>query len=286
MTILLLSWCFVFVLSPHVFATVSLSEFQIEPSSDQWVEIYNDASESATILNWVIDDSGGSEKFTVGQAELTGFTYQVFHSGKFNLNKTEDVLRFFDSNGNLVESFSYGSNPGENISWGKTNNGDWGICSPTPGGENNCLLPSSTPTPTLTPSPSPVPTATPKPSATFTFTPSPKATLAPTKTITTQQSASVTTSLPTIALTTVDKVNIRDDELTEESDLISTPDGEVLSVSTSTAETKKTQKDIQKKDQSQDSRKVISLIFIFIGSLLIAGSAILFYTAKRNEGNN
>ena len=242
-----------FVFPSLIFAKISLSEFQIEPISEQWVELYNEATESANVTGWIIDDSGGSEKFIVDGEEIAGLSYRVFYSGKLNFNKTADSVNLFDNTNNLLESFSYSQSPGENVSFGKMADGVWGICQPTPEKSNNCQTPSPTPTLTPTPSPTVTPTTTSKP--TFTVTISPSNT--PTSTIS-----------PTVRLT----------EKTRPSEKITTPlvsssRPKVLSEATMPAH-KPVQEEINGK------KEILLKLGVLTGTLLIAGSLVLFYTAR------
>lgn len=174
----------IFLFSPKMaFARVVINEFQIEPSSNQWVEIYNNGEETVDVGSWIIDDSGGTEKYIIAEdTVVSSHGFKSFTSGKFNLNETTtDTVKLFDKEGNLVDSKDYPQSPGERLSIGRLPDGgdSWVTFSdPTPDGSNNNSLPqpSNTPSPfpTQTLTPSPIPTLTPKPTSTPKPTATPK----------------------------------------------------------------------------------------------------------------
>ncbi|MBI3980808.1 lamin tail domain-containing protein [Candidatus Microgenomates bacterium] len=277
--LLLLLW-FIVAQQP-VFAKVVISEFQIEPTNDQWVELFNDASEAADLAGWILDDSGGSEKFIMEES-IEALSFKVFRSGKFNLNKSEDSLQLFDNVNTLLESFSYNQSPGENISWGKTAENFWGICQPTPGDANNCYVPSPTPTPTFTPSPTPVPTATLKPSPSATFSPTPKITVTNTKTPTTMEKPEITNS---VSPTAVNSLEAPETDFPLPENLLALEDGLILGEaspsSNSTRERDgKILPDAPADQDNQPNAKTLFWLMVLTGGLFIAGSIVLFYTAQ------
>lgn len=158
----------------------------MKPDSSQWVELYNQGDNSIDIGNWVIDDNGGSQKFTIPSGEIISSKgYKVYGSGLFNLNTTtEDTVRLLQ-NDTLIDSFTYSSGPPEGMSYGRESDGhaNWvlfGTTSKT--ASNNPSSSVSLPTPSLTSTPTftPVPSSTPQP--TVTKTPTPPKTPTPIKT--------------------------------------------------------------------------------------------------------
>ena len=164
-------------------ARVVINEFQISP--DQWIELYNKGEETIDISGWTIDDSGGSEKYTIPAGSLLPSKKCVsFQSGNFNWNKTTaDAVKFFDGSLNLVEEYSYTSGPGDGVSIGRATDGEGALAVLSSSSRDrfnstgeSCLAPTPTPTPTSTPTPTPTPTLTPTPTPTSTPTkkPTPK----------------------------------------------------------------------------------------------------------------
>ena len=173
------SFCFIFLfffLFPQkVFAgDVVINEFLVDPDVSQWVELYNKGTAPIDISGWFIDDSGGTQKYTIEQNTIIGQgEFKVFESGLFNLNRTTpDTIRLL--NGSTIEdSYSYDTGPGPNNTYGRQTDGIGSFVvftSPTKESSNNTSSPAPTATPTSTPTPSPTSTPTPAP----TSTPKPK----------------------------------------------------------------------------------------------------------------
>lgn len=96
---------------------VLINEFLIDPLP-QTVELFNSGNENADISNWVIDDSGGTTFFTIPYNNIIFPNQCLVFSGDFNLNKTTaDIIRLFDSNQQIIDSFSYKSSSGSGISY-------------------------------------------------------------------------------------------------------------------------------------------------------------------------
>jgi len=172
-----------FLLTPSIVsAQVVINEFQVAP--DDWIEIYNKSDESMDISGWIIDDSGGSEKYTVA----SGIVLQAkkcisFQSGNFNWNLSDDDIKLLDSQSNPIETYHYDDGPGENVSIGRVVDGEGSLEILTSSSRDkfnvsggSCLQP--TPTPSPTPSPTQIPTST--PTATPTKSPTPVPTKSPT----------------------------------------------------------------------------------------------------------
>lgn len=174
---------------PVFAADVVMNEFKVDPSAEQWVELYNAGTESHNVSGWFIDDNGGTEKFTIPEGTiLAPNTYSTFSSGKFNWNtSSEDSARLLDGE-TVVDQYDFTGSPGNEFSYGRFPDGQaWAVCVPTKGTANtNCSFPTLTPTPTLEPTETPTPTPTVKPTPTPTRTPTPTKTPtpAPTPTLT------------------------------------------------------------------------------------------------------
>ena len=167
---------------PHVLAgDVVINEFLVDPDSSQWVELYNKGTTPIDIGSWLIDDDGGSQKFTIpGGTLIKSPEYKIFESGFFNLNRTTaDTVQLLNGT-SLEDSYSYTTGPGSNKSYGRDIDGvgEWAIFNnPTKGSTNNSSTPM--PVPTSTPSPTPTSSPTPKPIK-ITSTKPPIKTVAPT----------------------------------------------------------------------------------------------------------
>ncbi len=163
---------------------IVINEFFVGDGNSQWVELYNPTDSDIDISGWVIDDSGGSEKYVIPDKSMTGAKgYIVFESTKFNLNKaSEDTIRLF-ANEVLIDSYSYSGSITDGYSIGRKEDGipEWVVFgSPSRGSSNNSSttiptntpVPTNTPTPSNTPTPTKIPTPTKNPTLTKTPTPS------------------------------------------------------------------------------------------------------------------
>lgn len=175
----------------NAFADIVINEFIIDP--EQQVELYNNATISADISNWYVDDSGGTTYGTLPSNIILAAHECYVFSENINLNKTSaDVVRLFnasfpptDSHAQLIDSYSYPKSPGVGISWNRVPDGetDWATRSASLGFLNSfgmsclpaptpttvptavpTLTPTNTPTPTITPTNTPTPSLTPRPS--------------------------------------------------------------------------------------------------------------------------
>ncbi len=186
-----------FFVPQEVFAAdIVINEFLVDPSSQQWVELYNIGSSPLDIGGWFIDDSGGSEKFVIPSGTIISpHEFKVFESSYFNLNtSTSDVLQLLNGT-TVIDSYAYEISPGVNATFGRNTDGlgGWVIFnSPSKGSSNNSSIPAPTvtptiipptlttlPTPTIKPSSTPKP-ASPTPSSKPSVTPKPTVTFAPT----------------------------------------------------------------------------------------------------------
>jgi len=176
------SFIYFFISSFSIYASVVLNEVAIQPN--QVVELYNNASESADISSWYIDDAGGTTYFTIPQQTILPPQSCILFNSDFNFNKSSaDVVRLFNntsppttSSAKLMESYSYSKAPDINYSFSKKIDGgiEWQT-TPSSLGLTNTSLSSCVPTPTSIPTPSPseapLPTPTNSPSPTNIPTP-------------------------------------------------------------------------------------------------------------------
>jgi len=249
-----------FIFPKACFAQVVINEFLPNPiDGADWVELYNTTSQDVSLDDWILDDEGTkSNMFEIEEATISAHGFRLFEVGS-RLNKNSDTIFLMDNQGVVVDEYSYTSDPGNNISFGRMPDGEsWGICSElTPGLENKCALPTSTPTPiptslpTNTPTPPPAVTPTKKPTSTptkkLTSTPTPTKKLTP-------------TPLPTVEPT------LTATESGELESFLATPTGEIL------GETKEAGNSGQRDGETKS--KVIAGLSIGAGGILIAAAGI------------
>lgn len=176
----------VFIYLPAIHASVILNEIAIQPT--QTVELVNtDATGSADISSWFIDDSGGTTYYTIASDTWIPPLSCLLFTGDFNFNKAStDTVRLFNSlyvpttsSAILIDSYQYTKAPDSGYSFSRKIDGKWEMA-PSSLGLSNDMSISCIPSPTPTPEPTltPPPTSTPEPTQTPTATP-PIATPAP-----------------------------------------------------------------------------------------------------------
>ena len=168
---LILISSFYLYLSTNVKAQVVINEFQIEP--DNWIELYNKSDGVFDISGWIIDDEGGSQKYTISSNTILNSKKCIsFQSGNFNWDSSSsDDIKLFDSQTNLVELYHYDVSPGDNISIGREIDGEGLLVVLLNNSRDRLNLnDGSCLQPTPTPSPTPTQTATPQPTQTSTPT--------------------------------------------------------------------------------------------------------------------
>lgn len=169
-------------------STAAINEF-VPDGNPEWVEFYNASSSAEYLKNYYLDDdtsftddSGSSTKKLLTGLATSNPTFPFIELSSM-LNNSGDSVVLFDPSGNIVDQYSYSSNPGKEISIGRNpdNSGTFfTLASPTKGNTNSPPQPSATPPPAPTSAPAPTlkPTSTPKPAAASTPTPEPAVTLA------------------------------------------------------------------------------------------------------------
>lgn len=287
-TVLLLIF-FIFFPKTVAFASdIVINEFLVDPSSSQWVELYNKGNSTFDISGWFIDDNGGTQKFTVPNGTtINAGEFKVFESSLFNLNVSSgDIIKLL--NGSTVEdSYSYSSGPGENKSYGRQTDGigEWAVFStPTKGSSNNSSVP--VPTPTLTPTVVPTLTNTPTPTSTPKPTPTPKPPTSIPKISPTIFNTSTIVSNPTDVL--VSSKN-KSDELNEEESISLPPDVLGENIGSKTAEalslkndsTPSPQTTIAKNVKEEDN--IFPKIIIAAGVIFLSACAILVFRSFKKE---
>lgn len=192
MRAVLLGLLVILLFPSETFAAVKVNEFLSHPDSgsNEWVEFYNlDGIDISTY--WIDDDtsftsdSGNSTKKALSTITnpTQNYSYIILTSSIFN--NSGDFVVLFDGAGTIIDQHEYTSDPGENVTIGRSPDGDsWvTLSSSSQGSTNGSAVPTSTPTPfatnTPTPSPTTQPTDTPTPKPP-TATPTSKPTVTPT----------------------------------------------------------------------------------------------------------
>lgn len=288
-----------FCVPQNIFAAdVVLNEFLVDPTNGQWVELYNTSSNSVDISGWYIDDSGGSEKFTIP----TGTTIapqelKVFESNSFNLNKSSSDTVQLLNGGVVIDSYLYDTGPGANASYGRVSDGigNWVIFNaPTKGSTNNTAVAAPTitptsipPTATTVPTPTLKLTATPKP-PTPTVTPKPSATPKPTAISASATLKPTATSVPTIKQSVPNQSNTLSvsnstSGLTtslSQKKLISSSSGVVLSASVSATPKPIPHKSSSVRVKSATTESIVPKLALLSGICIIIG-CVLFTVRGR-----
>ncbi len=179
------------LVKPLFASSIVINELMPHPSpGSDWIEIYNPDSDNTNLSNWTLVDSTSTMKTLSGTIVSNGFaTFDVTN----RLNNSGDSIYLKDPSGNIIDNYSYNSDPGMNKSIGRSpDGGNWTVLASSSKGSSNGEQSSSTPTPT----PKPTPTPTPKPTIKPSPTPSPTPTHTPTPTPTISPEANAPTSTP------------------------------------------------------------------------------------------
>jgi len=249
---------------PRALAQVVINEFQLSPSSDQWIELYNKGDGLVDISGWVVDDKeGGSSKtFVIPNGSILLSKKCIsFESGNFDWNTASaDEVRLISPN--MAESYPYSSSPGNNISIGRVTDGEGDLLVLSTqtrdkynlSGEN-CLAPTPTPTPTVTPTP----TATSTPTSTSTPTPTPTKTPSPTPTPT-----KTPTATPKVLAQATDNSQDNIDKIRE-----------TLTTSTPSA--------LVSEEMTKKKFPLLSILFMSAGLALIGWVGYTYFQGKKDE---
>jgi hypothetical protein len=153
-------------------AKLWINEFYSDGSTD-WIELYNDGSESIDLTHYKIRDNSNTNKLDLsGNIESKGFT--TFDWGN-KLNNGGDTIKLVEASNenNIHDQVAYGpsdadiSSPNTTQSAGRLTDGQstWAIFSNHSRGSSNTNS-NQAPTPTPTAQPTPTPTKIPTPTKT------------------------------------------------------------------------------------------------------------------------
>jgi len=161
-----IAWAIFLFWPQKAFAQVVINEFLPNPSEgEDWVELFNSSSQEVDLNGWILDDKGTTTNMLEIKAVIIrAYGFLIFKVGS-RLNKESDIIYLLNQQGEAVDEYSYSSNPGTNVSLGRTpDGGEWGVCQePTPEAENKCILPSPSPEPEPIASEAPEEEASPSP---------------------------------------------------------------------------------------------------------------------------
>lgn len=163
-----------------VHAAVVINEIfpKTDNPADQWIELYNNGSESVSLNRWKLQNSSGAS-FIINASGIIGANaFLTFDESQtaISLSKDGDSVQLLNDNNTQMDSQSYPGTLGYNTSMGRSVDGAgvWTLCTAwTKNTSNNCPPPPNTPTPT--PAPIPLPTSTPVPTDTPMDSPTPTA---------------------------------------------------------------------------------------------------------------
>ncbi|MFA5375740.1 MAG: lamin tail domain-containing protein [Dehalococcoidia bacterium] len=170
---------------------VLINEVQYNPPQSgtdtayEWLEVYNNCSETIELVGWGIRDNGGYDVIPLMNISAHGFAVLAAtdnfsvnfpaYSGAIifvtdgrignGLSNDGDYLVLMDSNGDIIDNLSYGSDVTINASWMKKVGESHSMERQPAGGS---FIDNSEPTPGFglpLPAPSPVPISTPSPTA-------------------------------------------------------------------------------------------------------------------------
>jgi hypothetical protein len=159
-----------------VYAAVVVNEIlpKSEDVQNEYIELYNTGSETASLNRWTLSNSEGTPTTFIINASgiISPHGFLLIHQSQMGIifSKNGDTIRLTDEKNTLVDSQSYPGTLGYNTSMGRSPDGgqSWTVCnSYTPDLPNDCPLitPTSTvtPTPQITDTPIPTDTAIPVP---------------------------------------------------------------------------------------------------------------------------
>lgn len=100
---------------------IVINEVLVHPSSgDDWIELYNPGSESIVVTGWQIKDAKSSV-FTL-EGTIDPGSYHIADVSN-RLNNTGDIVSLINSDGLVVDTYTYDKDPGVDQSYGRFPNG-------------------------------------------------------------------------------------------------------------------------------------------------------------------
>ncbi len=252
-------------------AQVVINEVFANPSGsvsepNEFIELYNSGTDSATITGWQISDTHGSTKtYIFPEATLGSGNYINFRRSVtgITLNNDGDGVELKDKDNNLIDSMGFEETI-EDRSWSRIPNGFGSFIN---GAEVTEFAANIAPPPTF--SPTPTPTSTPTQTPTTTPTSTPVKTSSPNPT-------------PTKTPTLIPKATPTPGPIESAADLHPTSSGSVLGLANRSADLTLTPKPVvsPSAEKVQGKNVIMGIIFIGAGLLLVVGS---IYTAIKTS---
>ncbi|MBI2136169.1 tandem-95 repeat protein [Candidatus Woesearchaeota archaeon] len=126
-------------------------------SSDEWIELYNNGSQAINLSGWILNDTLGTSttNFVIpnNYPLLQPNNFNVFYKAKIGstfatqitLDTNGDTVKLYNNTGNLIDTITYSSNPGNDIAFGRERENSTilkNLTYPTPDRPNgNCTIP-------------------------------------------------------------------------------------------------------------------------------------------------
>lgn len=257
------------VLAGKVRAEVFINEFVCD-SQTEWIELYNSSPSAEYLKNYFIDDDTdfaddiGSKKKQANSLNILDIKFPYIEISSF-LNNSGDSVVIFNSDGEIVDQYSYQNCPGENISIGRYPDGNGGflILTTSTKGAANVYSPTPTPSPLPTPTPTSNPTVYVTATAVPTKTPSVIPTKTPSPTAFSTKSASPTPNISNSPTTRYE--------------LFPSNTPKILGI-------KSEEYGEQEKSEQEShlsSGLIVSYILLFVGFTMLVSAPIWFYVSAR-----
>lgn len=123
---------------------LKINEFIPNPGiifSTEWVEIFNTGSVAVDLTGWSLSDDANHVKSLSSLGIINPGEFKVYENSEGWLNNTGgDSVILRDQNGSVVDSYSYSGTMNDDVSVGRTIDGDgvFKMCTtPTKGASNN-----------------------------------------------------------------------------------------------------------------------------------------------------
>lgn len=113
--------------------------------ANEWIELYNKGNEEVVLGGWIISDAGIKSKYMIPEGtkvQQGSFLLLERKDTKIAINNTNDEIKLFHPDGNLLDLVSFKGSAKEDYSYNRTLDGAWAWSKrATPGGENIIEMP-------------------------------------------------------------------------------------------------------------------------------------------------
>ena len=261
----------------HAFAELYINEFSSSSSSDDWIEIYNNGSDSVDLAEYRIRDDTASNKLDL-DGMLGAQEFKTF-SWSNKLNNSGDIIKLVLTNNesNIRDQVAYGDKgtdiaaPLGEQSAGRQANGNspWVIFTTSSKDVSNA---NSSPAPTSTPILSPTPTPT--------KVPTPPKTPTPTKTPTKSAGSGSTNIATTVSIPTNKPSSSNSKAPAAKSVDLSRVPTSILGVGTKSADKKASKSANQKLLVGSATQNNFRYVALGIGVISLAYAILIFIKAR------